>query len=434
MNRRRFLQAAGVSLALPMLDVDAVSRNASKKIRFACFYFPNGTTTSSWEPRKVSKSGQLLSLSQGMQALEPFRNDLVIPYRIKSPRGNGHGGGTATWLSGYSYSDQKIDVGGPSVDQLIARETGRHTALSSLQLSMKGEGNFSRCIARNNVSWVKGQLPASREFEPRAVFDSMFRTRSSSLNTPSVLDLIKDQAADISRSGSKDDKRKINEYLESVRAIEKKIQFTEKQGAYLDKLTDFKRPAAGIPADYQEYMRLMLDLIVMAFYVDITRVSTFMMDHGQSNRYCDFISGIKGTWHALSHYGDISGDSEDDDGKTSWRTVDEKRAMYESVTEWHNEQFAYFLGRLKSLQTPEGSLLDNSLILYGSSLGDGNKHSDKIPVVFAGNGGGSVQTGRRLGAKDVLDLNAWHLSAMQVMGLKSERFSTAKSPLSGYLK
>jgi len=436
MNRRRFLQAAGVSMALPMLDIDAQTKSQAK-IRLACFYYPNGTTRSSWKPQKVGANGQLLKLASGMKSLEGFKKDIVIPEYIETPRGNGHGAGTATWLTGGSFNGNKLHAGGPSMDQVIAWVVGRETPIPSLELIMKGEGHFSEDISRNNISWINATLPTAREYEPRAVFDSMFRPNTSNLSAPSILDLIKDQANDIARQGSKDDKRKITEYLESVRSIEKKIQFTEKQQEIFRNLKgiEFKRPKAGIPENYQDYMRQMIDLQVLAFYADITRVSTFMMDHGQSNRYCNFVSGVKGTWHALSHWKDASGKTEDDDGKTSWKSVAEKKAMYEKVTEWHNEQFAYFLGRMKELKTPEGSLLDNSLVLYGSNLGDGHVHDSKIPVILAGQAAGKVKTGFFIPRKKrALDLNEWHLTAMRCMGLKADRFGTAKNSLAGYSK
>ena len=434
MHRRRFLHAAGASLALPLLDIDAAPKNTKKKVRLVCFYFPNGTTPSSWQPKKVSKSGKLLELAPGMKSLDKFKNDLVIPQKIWTPKGNGHGSGTATWLTGHSYNANKLNVGGPSIDQIAARTIGKETPIPSLELSMKGEGHFSKDITRNNISWINSTLPASREYEPRAVFDSMFRPKASNINAPSILDLIKEQAKDITRQGSKDDQRKINEYMESVRSIEKKIQFTEKHSQRL-KGIDFQRPEAGIPENYKEYMRMMIDLIVLALYSDITRVSTFMMDHGQSNRYFNFIPGVKGTWHALSHWKDVSGKTGDDDGKTNWSSANEKKAMYEKVAEWHNEQFAYFLDRLSSLSTPEGTVLENSLILYGSSLGDGHTHDAKLPIIFAGQGGGKVSTGFSIkGRGTPNDLNQWHLTALRALGLSTNKLGTAKTTLHGYSK
>ena len=435
MQRRRFLKAAGVCMALPMLDIDAAPKK-TKTLRMACLYFPNGTTRSSWQPDKVSKSGKLVQLNSYMKDLQPFKDDISIPSLVRTPSGNGHGFGTATWLSGGGFNGKSLSVGGPTVDQIAAKHICKDTPLSSLQLSMKGEGYFSKDITRNNISWITGSLPASREVEPRQVFDSMFRPSKSSLSSASILDQIKDQAKDIAKKGSSHDKEKIEEYLDSVRSIERKIQFTEKRQQLLAKLEDinFKRPAAGIPEDYQSYMRIMLDLVVLAFYVDITRVATFMLDHGQSVRYCDFVPGVKGTWHALSHYKDISGKTEDDDGKTSWSTVAEKQSMYEKVAGWHNKQFAYFLSKLKSLKTPEGTLLDNSLIMYGSSLGNGHTHGDKLPIIFAGGAGGAVKTGQYIKSDQALDLNGWHLAALQTLGVRQERFGTARSTFQDFLK
>ena len=157
-------------------------------------------------------------------------------------------------------------------------------------------------------------------------------------------------------------------------------------------------PSPGVPANFEDYTRLLLDLIVLAFQSDATRVCTFMMDHGQSNRYFNFIDGVRGTWHALSHYKNASGMTEDDDGTTSWESVEQKRAMYAEVVRWQHRQFAYFLGRLGAIQEPDGwTLLDNSMIVYGSAIGDGNEHdATHLPILLAGRGGGTIRTGRMI--------------------------------------
>ena len=165
-------------------------------------------------------------------------------------------------------------------------------------------------------------------------------------------------------------------------------------------------------------MRLMMDLMVAAFQSDATRVCTFMLDHGQSNRYFNFIPEVRGTWHALSHYKNASGRTEDDDGLTSWDSVEQKRAMYAEVIRWHHRQVAYLLGRLQSVREPNGgTLLDNSMIVYGATLGDGNEHDARhLPTLLAGGGGGTIETGRFLEHAEPTDLARIHVSLLQRMG------------------
>ena len=178
-----------------------------------------------------------------------------------------------------------------------------------------------------------------------------------------------------------------------------------------------------------------MDMIALAFWSEATRVCTFMMDHGQSNRYFSFVDGVTGTWHALSHWKSINGKTEDDDGKTSWESRDQKLAMYNRVTQWHTKQVAYLLGRLQSINERGKSLLDQSMIVYGSSLADGHEHEAKnLPVVLAGGGGGTIRGGRVLSdaskSRDSgLSMSALHLALLQRIGVKSERFAESRTPI-----
>jgi hypothetical protein len=158
-----------------------------------------------------------------------------------------------------------------------------------------------------------------------------------------------------------------------------------------------------------------------------------MLDHGQSNRYFNFVDGVQGTWHALSHYKDISGKTEDDDGKTSWGSREAKRDMYSAVTRWHHEQFAYFLDRLRSLKDADGSsVLDNTMVLYGSSLADGHGHDAKnLPLIVAGRGGGAIKTGRSLAFEEDTSMSELHVSFLQAMGIEAESFGESDRPLPG---
>ncbi len=440
-SRRTMLRGAGVALSLPFLDVmsaPAVAGNAptEKCVRLAYLYFPNGVASGAWKPQEVAKDGTLVKLNRFMEPLNEFKSDIVIPRKVWTPRGNGHGAGTATWLTGHGYDGREINAGGASVDQVAARLVGDKTLLPSLELQTRGEGFFSNSLVRNTISWSDESTPVPRETEPRVVFDRMFRVGSGGLSDRSVLDAILEDTRSLRARVSTDDHRKLDEYLESVRAIEKRIQFADaqaKRAAQNPQLTkSLVRPDAGVPDDYGQYMRLMFDMMTLAFWADATRVSTFMLDHGQSNRYFNFVDGVQGTWHALSHWKDASGNTEDDDGITSWKSPDEKREQYNLVTKWHHEQVAYFLGRLKSIKEPDGSsLLDNSMIVYGSSLQDGHEHAEKnLPLLVAGRGGGAVSGGREIRFRRDTSMSNLHLSMLQRLDESVTAFGESSTPMS----
>lgn len=439
-SRRTMLRGAGVAISLPCLDAMSAaplvtSAAGANPVRLCYLYFPNGVAEGGWEPASVGNRGELLKLNRFMQPLEEFKSDILIPRKVWTPRGNGHGAGTATWLTGHGYNGRKIDAGGASADQIAARAVGNRSLLPSLELSTRGEGFFSNSLVRNTLSWSSRSTPVPRETEPRVIFDRMFRVGSGSWSDRSVLDAILEDARSLRAKISVDDQRKLDEYLESVRAVERRVQFANRQtrrAAENPGLTaSLLRPPAGIPADYGEYMRLMLDMIVLAFWADATRVSTFMLDHGQSNRYFNFIEGVQGTWHALSHWKDASGNSEDDDGITSWNSPGEKRLQYNLVTQWHHEQVAYFLRRLKAITESDGSsLLDHSLVLYGSSLSDGHEHSAKnLPLIVAGRGGGTVKPGRQIRFRRDTSMSDLHLSMLKAVDERIEAFGESRSPM-----
>jgi len=433
------LRGAGAAVALPLLDVmtgrtTRAAESAKSTTRMAYLYIPNGVADGAWQPRRVGANDRLQELNPWMRSLEAYREDLTIFRNMWTPRGNGHVAGTATWLTGGRFDGQKIDAGGASVDQLVAKEIGTRTLLPSLEVSAKGEGIFTSSLPRNALSWIDPQTPAARDIEPRIIFDRMFRAGKSGLANKSVVDLVLSDAKRMQRRVSDQDQRKLDEYLDSIRAIERRIEFAEKQqGRAKNNPTLAKamvRPEAGIPGDHGEYMRQMMDMIVLAFWADATRVATFMLDHGQSNRYFDFVDGVRGTWHALSHWKDISGKTEDDDGKTSWSSRDEKREMYNRVTAWHTELVAYLLGRLKEIQEPSGSLLDNSMIVYGSSLADGHEHAEKnLPLLLAGRGGGTIRSGRLVRFERANSMSDLHLAMVNRMGIDRDKFADSKSPL-----
>ncbi len=438
-SRRAFLRGFGACLVLPGMESigQPVSGEAVTKTNLAYLYFPNGSATGSWEPREVGPGGELRQLNGWMEPLESFKEDLIVTKNLWTPRGNGHGAGTATWLTGGRFNGRKNDAGGISVDQIAARHFAESTPLPSLELSTSGEGSFSGSLPRNCLSWTRRDIPAARETRPRAVFDKLFRRANEGFVDRSVLDLVLEQSKSLKARASAADGRKIDEYLEAVRSVEKRVEFAEEQTSRLaaDRaLTDtLRRPAAGIPANHKEYVRQMLELMALAFWSGATRVSTFMLDHGQSNRYFNFVPGVKGTWHALSHWKDASGKTEDDDGITSWENVSTKKDQYNAVTRWHHEQLAFFLGRMKELKNAEGSaVLDQSMIVYGSSIADGHAHAERnLPILIAGGGSGTLKTGRYVAPRRDTSMSRLHLAMLQRMGVPAERFADAREPLVG---
>ncbi len=440
-SRRTVLRSLGAAISLPALDVMAplqalASTKPSRVNRIGYFYFPNGIPRGIWHPEKVGRRGELQGLNEWMSPLEPYKSDLVIPKDVWTPRGNGHGAGTATWLTGQGYNGRKVNAGGISVDQLAAQKLGSNTLLPSLELSSKGEGYFSNSLPRNSISWSQTGIPMTREIEPRAIFDRMFRPPSGGASNRSVMDLVLGDAKSLRKYVSEADKKRLDEYFESIRALEKRIEFSEIQTKRMQQdraLTDsLVRPTAGIPSDHQEYVRLMMDMIVLAFWSDATRVVSYMLDHGQSNRYFNFVDGVKGTWHALSHYGNASGNTEDDDGKTTWDSVESKRAMFAEVVRWHHRQFGYLLGKLKGIEEAQGgTLLDNSMLLLGSSLGDGDAHDEEdLPTLIAGGGAGTIRSGREIRTGKKIDLANIHLSFLERIGIEQSQFGTGKGSVS----
>lgn len=441
-SRRTILRGIGATVALPLLDAAPAfgqGRLLTNQNRLAYLYFPNGIPRGIWYPEKTGVNGELIQLNEWMSPLEPFKEEIIIPNNIWTPEGNGHVDGTPTWLTGHDYDSRGVNAGGVSADQIVARHLRDQTLLPSLELSTKGEGYFSNSLPRNAISWSAPDRPMTREIEPRTIFDRMFSTKSSVNSNRSVMDSVLADARSLSSVVSAADSLRLDEYFESIRALERRIEFAERQSTEMlnDRaLTDtLVAPTPGIPADHESYVRLMMDLMILAFQSDATRVITFMLDHGQSNRYFNFIPEVDGTWHALSHYQNASGMTEDDDGTTSWESVEQKRAMYAEVVRWHHSQVAYLLGRMKNIREPDGNtLLDNSMILMGGAIGDGNEHdASHLPTLLAGRGGGTIKTGRYINHDEPTDLASIHVALMQRMGVPIERLGTAGSTYEGLI-
>jgi hypothetical protein len=255
-SRRTTLRGTGAAVSLPLLDVMigpslSAADRTSPPTRVAYLYIPNGVAEGAWQPEEVDDQGRLVRLNQWMAPLNSLRKDLTIFRNMWTPRGNGHIAGTATWLTGGGFDGEKLDAGGASVDQIAARHFRGQTLLPSLELSTRGEGIFTSSLPRNTVSWVDSVTPAPRDIEPRAVFDRMFRAGSSGLGNRSVIDLVLQDANRLKHRVSTQDRKKIDEYLDSVRAIERRIEFAERQQTRAHQTLGLqralRRPEPGIP-------------------------------------------------------------------------------------------------------------------------------------------------------------------------------------------
>lgn len=415
------LQGTGAALALPFLDVmgpatalAAKSGEGKPPVRLACLFQPNGVFPKAWD---CTGEGSDFELSPILEPLAPLKNDINVISNIDNCKGAGHVGATGAFLTGVQMRNRKNAV---SLDQFVAQRVGRHTALASIELGTEPPrqgGNAGLPISfANTVSWSSATTRVSPEINPRVAFDRMFRstgdTKKRAADTKSVIDLVLEDAKRLRGKVSKADQHKLDEYLSGVRGVEKRIDtalnppaksWTPKSRPKL------VRPAAGIPVRRDEHLKLMIDLSILAMQTDTTRVTTLMLAHGFSRQNFTFI-GVKGDHHTISHH------------KNQKNWTDD----YTTVSRWYVSQLAYMLDRMKNIDEGGSSLLDNSVVLYGSGLKDGNGHKrTNLPLVIAGGAGGTLETGRHIIAPKKTPLANLHLTLLKKLGLPVEKFNTS---------
>jgi hypothetical protein len=376
-----------------------------------------------WTPKAVGTEFELPPI---LEPLKPHQRDLQVLSGLAQdkarPNGDGagdHARASATFLTGcQARKTNGADIRvGISVDQLAAEKLGKQTRYASLELGCdRGQqvGNCDSgysCAYSFNISWKTPSTPVPAEINPRLVFDRLFtagdkadRDENSARRQryhKSILDFALDDANRLKTSLGATDRRKLDEYLTAVREIEQRIEMAEK---YAAAMPDFQKPK-GVPKDYEQHIRLMYDLLALSFQTDTTRVSTFIMAHDGSNRSYKFIDVPEGH-HDLSHHGGN----------------EEKKQKIAKINRFHMTQFAYFLGKLKTIQEGEGTLLDNCMIVYGSGIGDGNRHNhDDLPVLLAGKGGGSLTPGRHVVHPRNTPMANLYLSMLERVGAPVER-------------
>jgi len=429
LHRRTFLRGLGATMALPLLDSmrPAASGLAPSQppIRLGYVYTPNGIIGAcDKSPRKFmwtpKTTGENFQFSPTMKALEPFREHLNVFSGLAQVNGRALGDGpgdharaTATFLTGvHPYKTGGADFRlGTSADQIAAKELGKYTQLSSLELGLEAQPLAGNCdsgytCAYMSMSWRGPTSPLPAEINPRAVFERLFGDGDSTdasarmarlEKQKSVLDYVAGSLSRLRMTLGTGDKRKIEEYLEAVRDIERRIQLAETQNV---ELPHIERPSA-IPDDYIQYSKLMIDLQVAAWQTDMTRVASFMLGRDGSNRAYREI-GISDGHHSISHH---QGDQERIDKLIK-------------IDELHVAMFAYLLERLRDTPDGDGSLLDHSLVLFGSSLSESNIHThDDLPIVLAGRANGQLKGNRHLAYSKETPLNNLFLNMFDLAGV-----------------
>ncbi|MEO7191010.1 MAG: DUF1552 domain-containing protein [Vicinamibacterales bacterium] len=428
--RRTFLRGLGATVALPLLDsmlpaFSTVAHGAAARpVRLGYLYKPNGMIGASlksprpylWTPKTP---GAGFEFSPAMKPLEPFRDHINAFSGLAQNQGwaLGDGGGdharaTATYLTGvHPYKTGGADFKlGISADQLAAKELGKFTQLSSLELGLESQPLAGTCdsgytCAYMSMSWRSANQPAPAEINPRAAFERLFGDSESTdpavrkarlANDKSVLDYVTGSLSRLEGRLGTSDKRKLDEYLDSVRDIERRIQLAEAQSTSVE-LPVMDKPAA-VPHDYADYSKLMMDLMVVAWQSDMTRVASFMFGRDGSNRPFPEI-GIPDGHHSISHH----------------QSDPEKVDKLVKIDQLQVQMFAYLLEKMKATPDGDGTLLDHSLVLFGSSLSESNIHShDDLPIVLAGNGDGRVKGNRHLVYPSSTPLNNLLLNMLDV--------------------
>lgn len=438
LSRRTLLRGFGTSIALPFLDgmvpaLAAPNRAGAKPaVRMAFLYVPNGIIMKDWTPKNDGKGYEL---SKTLQPLAPHRERMLVLSGLDQYNGQALGDGAgdharagASWLTGvHPKKTQGADIlAGISADQVAARELGKATTLPSLELGLEDNrmaGNCDSgysCAYSNTVSWKSPTMPLPPEINPRAVFERLFGDGETTdpvvraqmaRQDRSILDFVRADAARLGSGLGTGDKRKLGEYLDAVREIEVRIQKIEKQDPNAVALPTLERPG-GIPPTFEEHVNLMFDLMTIAFQADLTRVITLMIGREGGNRTYRNI-GVPDAHHGLSHHFNDS----------------TKVDKLQKIDQHHVAQLASFLQKLHTTKEGDGTLLDNCMVMYGSSLSDGNRHEHlNLPAVLAGGGGGRIKGGRHIQYKKGTPMTNLFMTMLDTAGVQPEKIgdSTGK--------
>ncbi|MFO0915110.1 MAG: DUF1552 domain-containing protein [Pirellulales bacterium] len=435
-SRRVLLRGAGVAMALPWLEslpvwgspLESAGDASEFPKRFAALFMGNGISPEHWWAKG---DGPTMELSRSLQPLEPWKQKIQVIHGLFNKNATGvgiHPGQTGNILSGAALQKGAVIQGGISIDQLIAAHVGGDTVQPSMVLGCEQpitgyhETNFSMAYS-SHISWQQATAPVPMEVYPSLAFDSLFENRGSQ-RMLSVLDRVREHAAHLQRQVSRSDQQKLDEYLVSVREVETRVQrLRDHQLRAGSKAADrglnviqLQRPDNGLPEDIREHMRLMCDIIAMAFQTDKTRVATLLLCRDLSGLFYPFLD-VRLAHHPASH--------------------DDRSEAYQRVAHYYCSQLAYLIGRLDAMPEGDGTVLDHACVVFLSNMWSGSQHdSTKVPLVLAGGLGGTLTTGRSLDYSgrddDQRRLCGLYLSLAQRIGLPVTQFGDADAPLADF--
>jgi len=415
LSRRTFLRGTGVSLALPLMEsmLPAQTPSAVPKSRLACIFFPHGVTMDKWTP---ATEGSGFEFTPILKPLEPFRDHLTIVSNTYAPMAYGpdasaaanHARSSAVFITGARPEETARPVLGISVDQLAAKEIGQDTPLPSIELTVE-EGGLTSPF-RNSISWQSPTSPLPMEHNPQVIFEKLFgdgtndaQRRARRQESRSLLDSVMSQVAGLKKELPAGDRGRLTSYLDDVREIERRIQKAQSQmeAAKLD----VPDTPTGVPDSFEQHIKMLFDLQVLAFRAEITRISTLMLAHELSNAVFP-ATNIRDGFHNLSHHSNNRGNKD----------------RFAELNAYHHGMLAYFLQKLKDTPDGPGSLLDHSLVLWGSGMSDGNQHNHTpLPMIMAGRASGTIKGGRHIKLPKLTTHSNLLLTVLHKAGARSEK-------------
>jgi hypothetical protein len=424
LSRRTFLNGVGVTMALPLLEsmlpaATALAQTAARgRTRFGAIYVPHGATMDKWTP---AKEGSGFELSEILQPLKPFYERINVISDLSHPQAYGGGSATsnhnrsaATFLSGaHAEAGPRAHLG-ITMDQFAAQHIGQDTPLPSVEMMIEDAtlscGDGLSCAYRDTISWQGPTSPLPMQNNPQVIFERLFgdgatdaERKARRQQSVSLLDSVRGEASALQRRLPAIDRNRVDQYLSDVREIERRIEKAAKQAS-----TDVTLPDAptGIPKDVEDHIKLMLDLQVLAWQADITRVTTLLLAKELSNAVYSK-SGVRDAFHILSHHSNIR----------------ENQDRFAVLNRYHIGLLTYLLGKLQATPDGDGTLLDHSMILYGSAMGDGNQHNHyPLPIILAGGASGALKGGRHIRNTPETTMSNLLLAMLDKLGIPTEKF------------
>jgi hypothetical protein len=407
----------------------AAETSAARPKRIAALFFPNGVREDKWTPEGTGTDWELTPQLTPLAGLKDKVSVISGLWHQACNTGDGHYVKDAAWLTGTTITKTtgvNLNSGGVSMDQIAARKLGTETPLLSLELGVEpvrsgvdGVVGYTRVYGAH-ISWRTPTQPLAKEINPRLVFDRMTRVASGRpegrSNRP-LLDLVGEDAARLRQTLGSSDRHRMDQYLDSVRSLEQRLERAESStGTPWESKVDFaqRTPPADDPKEHADRVKMMLDMIALAFESDVTRVSTFMFGNSVSTVNFSFLDGVNESHHETSHH----------------QNKQEKLDQYEKISTWHVAQFAYLLNKLRAIPEGDSNVLDNSAILFGSALRDGNKHSPHdVPLLLAGNAGGALKSGLHVKLPNDSPMSNLLLTMLNSASVETSHFADSTGPI-----